>query len=291
MLELLNQAWFGSVVGIAGLIFAVVGLVSYRAARIGARPVYFQRARRLIGKKEQELPEEVEITFNGHAVPRLTSTQCFFWNAGKSSISGGDIVPGDPLRLEFDEGNEIVKARIVRTTRSVNNIQVDSPPKAHRALITFDFLDPGDGALLELLHTSALRFPKVAGTIKGIPRGLVDVAGRSRIQVLDKVAARFPFRRGFFIGMFIFGIAMLVFSLIPKEILPQSWFESSQNTPASPQHAGRFVSIMFFILGLLYMGLPALVLYGGRRRYPAGLDLDIGETDKSPNKAIDSDEG
>lgn len=282
MLGLLNQPWFGSIVGIAGLIFAVVGLLSYRAARIGARPVYFQRARQLIGKKEQELPEEVEITFNGHAVPRLTSTQCFFWNAGKSPISGADIVPGDPLRLEFDEGDEIVKARVVRTTRSVNNIQVDSPAKSHRALLTFDFLDPGDGVVLELLHTSALRFPKVAGTIKGIPRGLVDVAGSSKIKVLGKIADRFPLGRWFLIGMLIFGVAMLVFSLVPKEIFPESWFEPSQNTRTS---------IMFFVLSLLYMALPVLVLFGGRRLYPAGLDPDDGETDESPNKAMDSDGG
>lgn len=220
MLELLNQPWFGSIVGVAGLIFAVVGLLSYRAARIGARPIYFQRARRLIGKEKQELPEEVEITFGGHAVPRLTSTQCFFWNAGKSSISGADIVPTDPLRLEFDEGDEIVKVRVVRTTRSVNNIQVDSPPKSHRALLTFDFLDPDDGVVLELLHTSALRFPKVAGTIKGIPRGLVNVAGSSKTETLGEVAGRSPFGRWFLISMFISGVAMLVFSLLPKEDLP-----------------------------------------------------------------------
>jgi len=279
MLEFLNQPWFGSIVGIAGLTFAVVGLLSYRAARIGARPVYFQRVRRLIGKKEHELPEEVEIIFNGQSVPRLTSTQCFFWNAGKSPISGADIVPGDPLRLELDEGDEIVKARVVRTTRSVNNIQVDSPPKSHRALVTFDFLDPGDGVVLELLHTSALKFPKVAGTIKGIPRGLVDITGSSKIEVLGKVADRFPFGRRFVIGMLIFGVAMLVFSVLPKEIFLESWFEPSQNTLTSPQGIPIFVSIMFFVLGLLYIGLSALVLFAGRRRYPAGLDPDVGEPD------------
>lgn len=284
MLELLNQPWFGSIVGIAGLTFAVVGLLSYRAARIGARPVYFHRARRLLGKKEQELPEEAEITFNGQAVSRLTSTQCFFWNAGKSPISGADIVTGDPLRLEFDDGDEIVKARVVRTTRRVNNIQVDSPPKSHRALLTFDFLDPGDGVVLELLHTSALKFPKVKGTIKGIPRGLVDIAGSS--EVLGKVADRFPLGRWFFIGMLIFGIAMLVFSLLPKEIFPESWFELSQNTLTSPQGLRRFPSIMFFVLGLLYIGLPALILFCGRRRYPASLDSDVGEPDESPNNRM-----
>jgi hypothetical protein len=40
--------------------------------------------------------------------------------------------------------------------------------------IQFDFLDPGDGAVIELLHTSASRWPSAAGTIRGIPQGPVD---------------------------------------------------------------------------------------------------------------------
>jgi hypothetical protein len=281
MLEILNQPWLGSVIAIVGLLLAVVGLFSYRAARIGARPYYFLRARRLIGKRGQELPEEVEITFDGHPVPQLTVSQCFLWNAGNASISGSDIVPSDPLRVEFEETDEILKARLVRGTREVNNVEIDSPPKAHRAFLRFDFLDPGDGAVIELVHTSALRVPRVKGTIKGIPEGLVDVGGGPKDTVFARVADRFPLGRNFLIGMLVFGVGMVVFSVLPKSLFPATWFEPLQTSEIGITG----ISLLSFVLGVLYMGLPGLLLFAGRRKYPAALDPDGGDGDESPDEA------
>lgn len=286
MMQILNQPWFGSVVGIVGLILAIAGMFSYRAAKIGARPVYFQRVRRLIGKDEQELPKEVVITFDGHPVPRLSASQFILWNSGKASISGSDVVSADPLRLEFDKNDEILKARVVRSTRDVNNSQVACEPKSHIANLTFDFMDPGDGVVVELIHTSSRAFPKILGTIKGIPRGLTNVAKNSKTDIFSRAAQRFPLSRRFLVGMLIFGIAMLLSAVLPKEIFPESWFNAG-SSGRSPLEMRRFLSVMLFICGVLYIGLPGTILFGRRRRYPACLDPDT-ETDETPNKAMEA---
>jgi hypothetical protein len=62
--DLLNQSWFGSVLGIIGVLIGVVGLAVayylYYASKIGARLVYQVKSSKLIGH-EQKLPEEVSI--------------------------------------------------------------------------------------------------------------------------------------------------------------------------------------------------------------------------------------
>ncbi len=58
-LELLNQNWIGSLIGLIGILAGIIfALIIYRNSRIGARLAYQRLALRLIGVKEQALPEE-----------------------------------------------------------------------------------------------------------------------------------------------------------------------------------------------------------------------------------------
>jgi hypothetical protein len=48
------------------------------------------------------------------------------------------------------------------------------PTKANRIVLSFDYLNPGDGAVFELLHTDKKPYPVVVGTIRGVPNGVRD---------------------------------------------------------------------------------------------------------------------
>ncbi|MCZ7385872.1 MAG: hypothetical protein O8C63_14165 [Candidatus Methanoperedens sp.] len=170
--DFFNQGWVGSVIGITGL---VIAFILYRASRIGPRPVYQLRALRLIGKEEQALPEEVEILFRGRSVPRLTKTHIILWNSGKAMLDGKNIVPDDPLRFEFRKGAQVLRSNVLKVTRESNKftamINSDSP---NNVICNFDYLDAGDGAVIELLHTNEGRYPKIRGTIRGVPKGILN---------------------------------------------------------------------------------------------------------------------
>lgn len=183
---LFSQGWLGSLFGIIGI---VIALLLYRASRIGPRPAYQLRALRLIGKEKQALPEEVEIIFRGRSVPRLTMTHLILWNSGKATLDGKNIVVDDPLRLEFSERAEVLRVRVLRVTRESNkftaNINSGSP---NEVTCSFDYLDAGDGAVIELLHTAEELYPKVEGTIRGVPKGLLNLG-----YVLSSGSQAFPF--------------------------------------------------------------------------------------------------
>lgn len=149
--EVLNPGWVSSLIGLLSLAAAVI---IYLASRVGARPVFQRRALRLIGRDDRALPNEVEIRFDGRPVERLTKTHIVFWNSGKVILRGSDIVDLDPLRCDFSDESQVLAVRVLKSSRPTNQFaaKIDSG-KLNRILLAFDYLDPGDGVLLEILHT------------------------------------------------------------------------------------------------------------------------------------------
>ncbi len=277
MVELLNQGWFGSLVGLTGLIIGVTGLILYRNSKIGAKPTCQTRGLGLIGKDEQELPSEVVISFKGKNVPRLTLTRIYFWNDGKETILGNQIVEDDPLRCDFDSADEILKAHVASVTRKVNKFAVSIPDDAkHRAVISFDYLDPKDGARIDLLHTSTRRNPTVAGTFRRIPKG-ISQATPSANWPPRKLKRLLGGPKAVFSGMFIAGYLVFIAGL-----LPDTWLSDvlglleAGGLVKRPLPTGSF-RIFLLSAAVLYMASSLSVLMTIRKRYPSVLDRDLEE--------------
>jgi len=263
MSEILSQGWLGSIIGIIGI---VIGIYLYYSSRIRAKPVYQFQSRKLIGRPKGVLPDEVEIYFNKQLVSNLRLSYIVFWNAGTMSISGSDIVQLDPVRIELEPGSEILKIKISKVSRSVINFDVIKDNiQPHIANISFDYLDPNDGATLEILHTGESINPKVLGTIKGIPKGLTSL-GYSNIQ------APFPYReielmitKRVFLKNFMsaFAISLIIVGLLfiamPFITIP---FESEVE------------KTIFLLLGSIYLLCGLVYFLSRKKRIPKALQID-----------------
>ena len=167
------QNWASILSGI--IISSVIAFFSYRFSKKVAKPSYQKSSLRLIGKDENNLPGEVVVIFKGKEVERLTKTTLVFWNGGNESIDGKNIVESDPIKIAFDDKYHILSYKILERTRSVNNFTVDKDAdRLHQLFLNFDYLDHGDGAVLELLHDSEEKYPRITGTIRGLPKGFID---------------------------------------------------------------------------------------------------------------------
>ena len=121
----------------------------------------------------QYFPSEITVQYRENPIPRLTSSTVWMWNSGKKTVRGADIVAHDPLQLHF--GGEILDVRIKKVSRGVLRIAADTPEEIGGIVrCGFEFLDPGDGGVLEVLHTGPAKEPKYTGTIVGLPKGLLD---------------------------------------------------------------------------------------------------------------------
>jgi hypothetical protein len=202
-----NPGWVGSLISLSGLIAA---LLIYRASRVGARPVFQAKVLRLLSEANPALPPDVEIFFRGSSVPRLTRVQIIFWNSGTTLLRGSDIVQDDPLRFSFQTPGKILSASVAKVTRGTNKFATTIPEgQPNELLCQFDYLDPGDGATIDLLHT-AEHGPWCLGTIWAVPAGVQDWSGSGLFSPeLPAVAYLTRFMRAVGVLAPVFGVLLI----------------------------------------------------------------------------------
>ena len=143
---------------------------------------YVHLGENLLGSASDALPSEIDVQYRGVSIPRLTKSVLIIWNNGENTLSGADIVEKDPLRMVVGNDGAILSVSVLKTSRAVNDFQVFTRPSfsSSEARISFDFLDANDGAVIEVLHTSANRKPSLQGTMRGLPQGFSNLGQFTR---------------------------------------------------------------------------------------------------------------
>jgi hypothetical protein len=262
---LLSPGWVGSIISLIGLVAA---LIIYRASKVGARPAFQVRGIKLIGSNA-ELPEEVTILFQGRKVPLLAKTEIVFWNSGQALCKGSDVVVEDQIRCDFGNDATVLRVRILKSTRPANKfLALPNPGAANEVLLQFDYLDPGDGATVEVLHTGEKRHPDLRGTIRGVPRGILNLGriGNNPLAIvlrrpLSRVVRVLPYL------VLVLGLGLVVAGLV----IPDSVFGARE--PRPPRMSASATRTMLIILGVLYL-LPLVMFWKGRRRFPKALHTE-----------------
>ncbi len=109
----------------------------------------------------------LSIAYGGKDIERVSRTNVAFWNHKGDTIQGVDIVGHDPFRLQLTEGDIALQITPLSVSREQCKIFADiDPDDSTRVLLTFDFLDGGDGGVFEILHLG-IDAPVVGGTIRG----------------------------------------------------------------------------------------------------------------------------
>lgn len=175
-------------------------------------------------------------------------------------MSGSSIVTSDPLRFEFSDGSRVLDITISKATRGVNEFTAATECEhSNCVVIGCDFLDPGDGAVIEILHTDPNLYPTVKGTIRGIPKGMLDWGEIRQLsqKKLPSPLGRVDKRKLYYI-MLLFGLGLVGFA----SLAPNSLIESAVTTPTiSPR-------ILIAVAGAIYALLPISLLWTRRRRFP-----------------------
>lgn len=261
-LELLAPGWVGSLIGFAGIVAAAI---TYFLTRQRTRFAYRFAGDRLLGLSSDGLPSEITVQYHGKGIERLTRSLIVFWNSGEKTILAEDIVAADPLRLIFGDDGFILSAIVLKQSREVTECSaVPHPKRINEVELKFSFLDSGDGAVVEILHTSEKRYPEIQGTVRGLPTGLKDF-GRitARRSILKSIRVLSPRKIGW-IAFTTGGIGIPVGFLIPSSMLEKLNFSSvPTNVGVAVAGAGAFYAMLGLIL-----------LFITRRRYPKSLHVD-----------------
>ncbi|MEV4079107.1 hypothetical protein AB0J43_02285 [Nonomuraea fuscirosea] len=255
----LSDVEWGLLVGIAGL---GLSIVLYMRGRKKPIPKYHTEEIRLIRGTDQLLPKNVVISYDDEPVDSLTKTIVTFWNGGRQTLGSELIASSDPLLLSLQEDQGVIlRTRILKASRLVNRLSVESVD-SRTARLDFEFLDPGDGVAVEILHTGRSSSVIFSGTIKGLSGGPVEVTSAEFPFRSSNAAHQHPVRLNRLLRISLLattGTAGLLFASLGFIDLPLPKGERS-NLP-------------FIIGGLLYVALGLGISWLGRRRIPKALVL------------------
>jgi len=268
-----------------GLVGIVLAILFYLRSRRISQLAYQYDEISLVGGMASAFPEEVEVRFIGTPVPRITVTLVLLWNSGNSTVNGSDVVGSDPVRIVTSNDSRILKHSILKSTRPANGLRLAARVGyPNEVAIAFDFFEPQDGAVIEILHSGPSGSSEVRGSVRGMPAGVRN-HGRAgwSLQRGGKRRPSYYFRSlAILLLPILLGGGMLVASLFRPQLA--SLFPGL----FGPGDLTRFQRISWsgVIVGFLYLIFPAGIMWVKRRRYPSSLASECLQPSRGVERTI-----
>ena len=257
----------GSVSTAISIFSVLLAIFFYLKSTKKAKPLAQIYNMRLIGPNTNELSDDVAIYFRNEKIKRMSKANIIFWNSGSDILDGSLLLKADPISFYFRPGDQILSIDISNIINKSNQFRLSSP-EPHILTIEFEYLNPGDGINIELLHDSSIEHLESKGSIKGIPQGVKIIKqNRSSLEKLKKMMFLQQNPHHLIYLTLIIGLTFLTLGLLNVTNLfdIMNLFEIQQaSLGATP----------FLMVGSGYTILPAFYLWRVRKRYPKKLTPD-----------------
>ncbi|MBE1485206.1 hypothetical protein [Plantactinospora soyae] len=178
--------------GVAGFFLSVIAIpitfIVARRTRLRPEIRYAIDHDVLVEPKAELIDRGLSIRFADQTLRQVSRTYVALWNHRGDTIKGSDILFEDPLRVQLQDLDAVVDVSVVWYSRDQNRLTVRcDPADRSAATIDFDFLDAGDGAVIQIVHEQGS--PALAGTIRGCgirDKGSGDLTESTLSQVKSK---------------------------------------------------------------------------------------------------------
>lgn len=151
-------------IAIIGVILAIIFFIKSRRKKL---PLYSKKSINIISDFISTLAN-LDIKYKEEPIQNLTLTKMVFWNGGNVTIENTDIASADPLTIQAKEGSKILRADIIQKSSDANLMKLSDIQNGNSLSLTFDFLDKGQGGIIEIVHTGKSSDDiDLKGTIKG----------------------------------------------------------------------------------------------------------------------------
>lgn len=152
------------VLGIAAVILGVWAIAEGRKRK---EPWWAVRNNILIEGYSTKLTG-LTVMFDGAPVENLSVARVLFWNKGRETIRREDISAAEPICLRAVNDTKLLKVTLLAVNESANLFEEPTIVSQKEGLIKFDFIDRGQGAVFQVVHTGTSRDDIwMGGVIKG----------------------------------------------------------------------------------------------------------------------------
>jgi hypothetical protein len=217
---------FELVMAIIGIILPIVFFVFTQKITVKhKKPIYIQKSYVIALKRDNRL----KIFFKDTEVANLFKTTIRFWNEGKKTIRGSDLLKDRPFSICINDGF-IVEYQFTSTIGMEKTLKMTTSEDKKSIIIEFDAMQRDEGFLVELLHASDDSDGKIS------IRGDIDEAKirvkKGRLTLAYLVMAPF----------IVFAPHMLFILMRPTE-------------------APTFISVAYMIMGAVYILYNIYILF------------------------------
>jgi len=162
-------AVFGIVVGV------LTGYYFYLKAKERIDPRYVLRYGSFVGNSSGAM-KDISILYKGVEIGNLNRCIVVIWNRGNRVIMNDAIAKNDEIKVHLPEGAIALGAGVAWSCRAAINLSTQINESKSTTVINFDFLDQGDGGIIEILYQDGSKTsPTLTGSIIGAPRGIQPI--------------------------------------------------------------------------------------------------------------------
>lgn len=268
MLDFFKEGWLGNLFGVSGIIIAIY--LYFRPLRV-PKPRVAIKAQHVLSWKGGELPSEIAIMFRGDPVPRLGRSIVRFWNGGSGDLDFSSMRSSEPLKIELAGDGKILDIAVLTVTRAGTKCTVrfdrEEPTVAY---IEFDFLAPGDGMVIGLLHTDGSPVPVIKGEFRDSRLRLVEgsVSDFSLDSIMNRSKLFKP--KMVAVALLIVGGIFLCGAMLQQDIFNDVSARLGFPIFENPVKAWP-ARVAMGVVGMSYSGLALMFFWSKRRKYPKAL--------------------
>lgn len=204
---------------------------------------------------------DLKITYKDIPLKSLAQSYVYIWNSGNEIIDKGDLQTIKPLQLFMSDYDQVFEYKIRKVTR-----EVISPSLLDNKEIFFEYLDPKDGFVMEILHSShetkKLRLDGVVKKINQIKKIKAKENEVSKLERKEKVKKKISKIIPVIAYLpLILGVIMISVGILfePESVLIEKQVSNDRS---------------LIYMGIIYGLLTPYMLFLTRRKYPKYLELE-----------------
>lgn len=157
------------IIGVAGIVLGFVTSYVFYLIQLKRRELCWSIDSASLIKGYSSLFEKLEILYGGQKIENLTVSKIVIWNNGNETIDGKDIAIPPHIYPRDEENTKILDAKIIKTSTLGNGFEILEKSDDSILLFQFDYLDPNQGAVIQIIHTGISVLPFILdGEVKGV---------------------------------------------------------------------------------------------------------------------------
>jgi hypothetical protein len=188
----------------------------YIKSRRFIKPTYILKTIE-IAQKQEEIPK-LRILYEDEVIEHLSLSRIAIFNDGSQTIDSSKMSGKDPLRVSVSKNFRILDARFLYPGTKANDFSFKVSEKKDSVRIKFDYINEGDGCVIELFHDGATDDDIfVLGSFKGVKK-ITQKEFKGTIRNEDAAFLAVSLLLGFAIGWWIANIVDMPVLVVPLGI-------------------------------------------------------------------------